>query len=633
MISYQTLLTSGGPLTTPATASVSTPSPPEPPTPHSLQGLRQSAISTLTTLGEQVFSDEQSARALYLPCLSRWLDGVFSRGVPCWEDFGRVVEVWAGVQLVQDDGGWRWQIQSGKRGVYSTPADLARRVVEATLGPLLWGAGGNPLTTEEVLSLRILDLSVGGGVFLVESFSMIMAHLEGRGEEVEALRARVVRECLWGLDIHPGMVEITRHLLACLGGIDAGEVKVFCADALDDRGEGPGAWPAEMCQIVFDGVVGNPPFSNAIETRSRLDTHRAQELRRRFPLIFQGASDLSTLFVAMGVEHLRPGGRYGWLLPRVMLAHLGARSLRLWLEQTTRVESLHDPDCASLFPGTSVYVVVVVGCRLTPAPHHQVEVSWSSGQHRRHISTPLGGTQTWWEMVFRANSNMSRRPVQSVSLGSVAHYAAGCTVSQAYLLAPRVTDDPGGSGMKLLTTGLIDRCGQSWGQRPARFLGRSLLHPRWPEEPGPTLARTLHRQTQPKVMVGGLSRRLEAVADVRGEFGGVVSTHLFFPAFTALDVRVLALWLSSWVASITYLQLFGAKRMGNGNWTFGRKELQSLPIPAALLDAEVVAEILRWLGDDGRPLPTSLEWERETRLAELGGVTDMAALELLYRGR
>lgn len=140
-------------------------------------------------------------------------------------------------------------------GSFYTPPELARELVKSTLDPLLTDAGGCLYPPETLLSLKVCDPAMGSGTFLsaaLEVLSDALArslHEHGRlrpahtgpgrsaatvadlgngirlelpgtaGDPLheEALRGRVrrlvVESCLWGVDLDPVAVELSRTAL------------------------------------------------------------------------------------------------------------------------------------------------------------------------------------------------------------------------------------------------------------------------------------------------------------------------------------------------------------------------------------------------------------------------------------
>lgn len=61
-----------------------------------------------------------------------------------------------------------------RSGSHYTPRALTEPIVKETLRPILEALGKNP-TPEQILELKICDLAMGSGAFLVESCRHIMS--------------------------------------------------------------------------------------------------------------------------------------------------------------------------------------------------------------------------------------------------------------------------------------------------------------------------------------------------------------------------------------------------------------------------------------------------------------------------
>lgn len=161
-------------------------------------------------------------------------------------------------------------------GTHYTPRELAEQVTATALLPLVYGEPG-PLqtedeqawphaTAEQILALRVCDIAMGSGAFLVAACRFLgdhlvrawaeagdvdaAAHLERTGPADEALsidgevapvvtRARraVIEHCLYGVDVNPMAVEMAK-LSLWLVSMDPGKAFTFldahvaCGDSL-----------------------------------------------------------------------------------------------------------------------------------------------------------------------------------------------------------------------------------------------------------------------------------------------------------------------------------------------------------------------------------------------------------------
>ena len=221
--------------------------------------------------------------------------------------------------------------QAGELGQFRTPRHVIRALVRLV----------DPRFGETVC-----DPAAGTGGFLVGAWDHIrlsnstsagIEELEADGKAVrrgigdrlaQADMARLRRETLFGMDVDPQMVRLATMNLT-LRGLE--DVPVHRRDALTrtlDRAEKASlGLPPEG----FDVMLANPPFSG------RVDRDRVVE---DVKVGRTGQTEL--LFLQYMLNHLKPGGRCGVVVPEgVLFGSTGAhKELRRKLIETNRVEAV-----------------------------------------------------------------------------------------------------------------------------------------------------------------------------------------------------------------------------------------------------------------------------------------------------
>ncbi|NJL21724.1 MAG: hypothetical protein HC895_14375, partial [Leptolyngbyaceae cyanobacterium SM1_3_5] len=101
--------------------------------------------------------------------------------------------------------------------------------------------------------------------------------------------------------------------------------------------------------------------------------------------------------------------------------------------------------------------------------------------------------------------------------GSIAQIHAAATVSEAYLLQPFILEAQSEEELRFVNSGTIDRYCIRWGEKPLRYLGKTFDRPvvRLPIDP--RLQKRLLQAQQPKLIVAGMTRRVEAAIDLEGK--------------------------------------------------------------------------------------------------------------------
>jgi hypothetical protein len=147
----------------------------------------------------------------------------------------------------------------------------------------------------------------------------------------------------------------------------------------------------------IDAVVGNPPWG---QKGLHLDTETKARYKRLFA-IAQGVWDPFKLFVERCHQLLRPGGRWGLVLPDILLLKNLQRVRDLILEGSAMEELAH---CGRAFVGANIDAVALVATRVEkpPAKSHKIRVwphlpdNWrvtspGSRLHPQHVFSELPG--------------------------------------------------------------------------------------------------------------------------------------------------------------------------------------------------------------------------------------------------
>lgn len=197
-----------------------------------------------------------------------------------------------------------------RHGTWFTGQELAAPTTVRALSPLL-------AAERDLARLRIVDPAVGAGTFLLEALRALL----GAG-----VPARDAVQCLHGTDL-----DSTAAGLAALALWEAcgdRRPKPAAITANVHQGDGLGAF----ADGTFDAVLGNPPWETLQRDRRQVDqaptAERLAWLRAAFKS--QGSGKLFTyrLFVERAVRLLRPGGRFGLLVPASLLFDREADPLR-----------------------------------------------------------------------------------------------------------------------------------------------------------------------------------------------------------------------------------------------------------------------------------------------------------------
>ena len=272
-------------------------------------------------------------------------------------------------------------------GVYYTPKYIVDYIVKNTVGKLIEGK-----TPKEIENIRILDPACGSGSFLLWAYQRLLDyHLKYYREHPKEtktiffdfytkispedmtlplrLKARILKNNIFGVDIDPQAVEITMMSLylkllegernlpakqALLPGLSS---NIKCGNSLIgydmfEQGElfgdevrgriNPFDWNSKatgfgeiMEKGGFDCVIGNPPWGAEFTALER------NFLAERYPIVPVKTKDSYIYFLVKSISLLRTFGVLGYIIPNTWLLINNAAELRREL-LSLRIEEIID---------------------------------------------------------------------------------------------------------------------------------------------------------------------------------------------------------------------------------------------------------------------------------------------------
>lgn len=318
-------------------------------------------------------------------------------------------------------------------GVYYTPTYIVDYIVENTVGKLLEGkdpheVAGRTKTTwkrsKRGRPLSVLDPACGSGSFLIGAYQYLLdwyrdwyvehgaAKYKDRIHQTRtnewrlttAERKRILLDHIYGVDIDPAAVEVTKLslLLKVLEGENQEtlqrQLRLFRERALPDLSDnikcgnsliGPDFyqdkqldlfdeeerlrinvfdWEAEFPHICpsrigrgkdtrsggFDAVIGNPPYVRMEEFKDI-----KQYLRSRYTC-HEERSDLYVYFVEKEHALLRRGGLFGMIVSNKFIRAKYGQSLRGFLQANTTIKRVVDLAGLPVFRGATVRTIVLI---------------------------------------------------------------------------------------------------------------------------------------------------------------------------------------------------------------------------------------------------------------------------------
>ncbi len=192
--------------------------------------------------------------------------------------------------------------------------------------------------------------------------------------------------------------------------------------------------------------------------------------------------------------------------------------------------------------------------------------------------TKLRDLATWSPLFKRAENELFEKVTgQSVPLEQIAEVNGAATVSEAYetmdILKELTTHQ---HYFKFINTGTIDRYASLWGIQNTRIKGSYKNPIVQNEEIRRLLPRRAEQAGTPKIIIGGLNKRLGCFFDSHAEYLAGKSTVIVTDP--RIRFEVLLGILNSRLLSFCYKNMFQALSLSGGFMRIGPPQIRQLPI-------------------------------------------------------
>lgn len=331
-------------------------------------------------------------------------------------------------------------------GVYYTPEPVVNYLVEQTLGPWFADARaacgypppdeGVPTAeaaaayVERLKAIRIVDPACGSGAFLISAFRRLLAERIAAARDVEragsgapgaiedkGLISEILRENIYGVDINPASVEITKlalwlHSARVSAPLSSLEHTIRIGNSLvandfwAGRKRTPEAeervrtldWHAAFPEVWsnggggFDIVLGNPPYVK-LQNLMKVDPDvvaylSAERGADTYQSARTGNFDLYLPFIEKGLRLLAPGGRMAFIAPSLWTVNQYGEGLRRLVRRGRHLDRWLDFKAHQVFEDVITYTALQFYTRrpgevmhIATAPSGEMaDVDWSDAE-------------------------------------------------------------------------------------------------------------------------------------------------------------------------------------------------------------------------------------------------------------
>jgi len=260
------------------------------------------------------------------------------------------------------------------------------------------------------------------------------------------------------------------------------------------------------------------------------------------------------------------------------------------------VERIRDYSSVRVFE-SNVYPIVYVVKNVMARPDNTIRLSKMSEGPDSDVPVEVFNTDVplavldklppgyWWPLFSPAIAILRKVLLIAQNLGTIATVVGAATVSEAYQIAELIEEgsdrptkpDLDARRFRLINTGTIDRYESLWGLTPTTYIRRTCQRPTILGEKLIAVSHARFKQsTASKIILAGMSTKLEAFYDFKGEYLAGKSTIVVLNSH--LNGHFLTAVINSSLCSLVYRELFGSLALQGGYLWVGPPQISLLPI-------------------------------------------------------
>lgn len=338
-------------------------------------------------LTDKVISDSSSAfweiiKDLYFP------ESTYSFSVFASDILGNIYEIFLGEQLIVEDGiiSLQKKPENVDRDIVTTPTFIIQDILRQTVVEHCENK-----TDEEILNSSFADIACGSGAFLLETYQLLQDILvdyylvNDKTKLIQisitnfkipySIKRQVLENCIFGVDKDYNAVQacIFGLLLKLLENEDNATITTPALPALDqniqfgnslikpsetNRKNKSQINPFDFGTIRFDVIVGNPPYM-ATEHMKEFTPLELPIYKSKFDSSYK-QFDKYFLFIERGLELLKGGGYFGYIVPS-KFAKVGAgKKLRELLADNKVVQQIISFGANQVFQNKTTYTCLLI---------------------------------------------------------------------------------------------------------------------------------------------------------------------------------------------------------------------------------------------------------------------------------
>jgi len=318
---------------------------------------------------------------------------------------GRVYEMFLAEGLVLDEYGkvvldekTKRKDRDVDRAIVTTPVEIVRYMTNRSLEELCKGK-----TPEEILNLKIADISCGSGIFLIEAFeyltrycanwytnndrSQLIVTQDGSLKLPIDKKKMILVSCIFGIDIdihavevaklnllikllddetepsvrnaNPVLPDLDHNILLGNSLIDYKSINYASLSQSDKDSILPFDWSQINDGNKFDLIIGNPPYVNTEDMNNLLPYEELKTYKKKYKTSYL-QFDKYFIFIERALQKLKDQGCLCYIVPNKFTKIKSGLKLRKLLADSKYVVEYTDFGSAQLFADKTIYSSILL---------------------------------------------------------------------------------------------------------------------------------------------------------------------------------------------------------------------------------------------------------------------------------
>ncbi|MCI9038404.1 MAG: restriction endonuclease subunit M [Clostridia bacterium] len=338
------------------------------------------------------------------------------------------------------------------RSVVKTPDEIVKYIVENTLKPLCLNK-----TPQEILKIKIADISCGSGIFLEEAMNFLneyciewykenhIEYLEKTGPEQYKLplteKKKILTSCIYGIDIDIHAVEVSKFSLLIKLIEDENipttiDVKPILPDLDENIKFGNSLIEKEDINSVnitledetkikafdwnlinkgekFDAIIGNPPYVCTEDMHNLLSELEFEIYLNKFKTPYK-QFDKYYLFIEQALKKIKDNGYVSYIVTNKFYKIVAGRKLREYIAENNYLMSLIDFGSNQLFEDKTTYSAIITLSKKNNSKFEYAEVKnvselWTENYKKIYVDISNITSEPWILSTDKNFINMTKK--------------------------------------------------------------------------------------------------------------------------------------------------------------------------------------------------------------------------------